>query len=301
MAANAPYKTIEVNQLRQHHSDRVIVEAARSLLSYPVDSAIQSILKVLGNKCAADRAWMFEYDDELLTFRNTHEWVRDGITAYVQDLQDAPVTMFAWLHKHLIAGRAVLVRRVEGLPRVASSLRQEMLRQDDKSILAVPVFFNGKLRAAFGLDAVVRYKSWSAAEVSLFFQVAPLIAAARYRQEKPAANNGAKPPLIYLKNARGVRGVELRSIVCVRSNRNSTSIILNSGQSFDDVRPFGIWATLLPPATFVKVHRTAIVNLSKVRSIEANGKGSVVVQLENALNIPVARSCRKELKQRIGI
>lgn len=277
--------------------------AGRALLGRPVDAGISAILEAAGEASGSDRAWMYEYSADLTTFRNTHEWCRRLVPGYVQDLQDAPVTMFAWLHRQLIAGRAVMVGRVEGLPRAARSLRAEMLRQDDKSILAVPIAHDGRLRAALGFDAVREYRRWSEAEIKALFRCAELIGLARYgRRAEPDPDGGPAASLIYLRGRRGVRGVEPQAIVCLRSARNHTEVALADGSRITDLRALGLWTTLLPPASFVKVHRTAIVNLRHVRAVDIDGLGAWTVQLRHLSGaLPVSRPCRAELKARLGL
>lgn len=279
--------------------------AARALLTEPIDVAISAILQITGEASGSCRAWMFEYSADQTTFRNTHEWCRRGITGYVQDLQNAPTTMFAWLHRPLVAGQALMVNRVEGLPRTARPLQAEMLRQADKSILAVPIASEGRLRAAFGFDAVRQYHRWPEAEVKALFRCAELIALARYGGAKRIASlapNNHASPLIYLRDARGVRGVEQSAIVCLRSARNHTLIHLADGSQVLDQRPLGIWSGLLAPASFVKVHRTAIVNLLHVRGVVPGTAGTWLVQLRGLDTVlPVSRSCRQEIRARLGI
>ncbi|WP_407520237.1 GAF domain-containing DNA-binding protein [Methylobacterium oryzisoli] len=277
--------------------------AARALLSGPVDAGISAILEAAGQASGSDRAWMFEYNADLTTFRNTHEWCRPFIPGYVQDLQDAPVTMFAWLHRQLITGRAVMVSRVGGLPRTARSLKAEMVRQDDKSILAVPIAHDGRLRAAFGFDAVRDHRRWSGAEVKALFRCAELIALARYASRtSPEPNGGPATALIYLRGKRGVRGVDPGSIVCLRSARNYTEVALADGSWITDQRALGLWTSLLPPASFVRVHRTAIVNLRHVRAVDLDPLGAWTVQLRHLSGaLPVSRSCRSELRARLGL
>ncbi|WP_232631271.1 LytTR family transcriptional regulator DNA-binding domain-containing protein [Methylobacterium sp. Leaf118] len=280
--------------------------AGRALLTLPVDAAISAILEALGRAAESDRAWMFEYDSELVSFRNSHEWSRRGITSFVHDLQDAPVTMFAWLHRHLANGRAVMVNRVEGLPRTARSLQAEMYRQNDKSILAVPIIYENRIRSAFGFDAVRQYHRWPDAEVKALFQCAQLIAAARYGRRAGEEGTGqprSRPvPLIYLRARKGVRGVEPSAIVCLRSARNVTEILLADGSRMTDLRSFGLWSGLLSPASFVKVHRTAIVNLLHVRAVTRNPRGSWSVELRHLANaLPISRSGREALKTRMGL
>lgn len=279
--------------------------AARVLIGEPVDAAISAILQITGEASGSDRAWMFEYSADQTTFRNTHEWCRRSIPGYVQDLQDAPTTMSAWLHRRLVAGRAVMVNRIEALPRAARPLQAEMRRQADKSILAVPMAFEGRLRAAIGFDAVRQYHRWPEAEIGALFRCAELIALARYGRSASTVTPDRPSrvaPLIYLRGDMGVRGVEPSAIVCLRSARNHTLIHLADGSRLTDQRALGLWSSLLPPANFVKVHRTAIVNILHIRGVRRENDATTwlldVRYLAESLS--VSRSCRQELKTRLG-
>lgn len=280
---------------------------ALALLAEPVDEAILSVLAEIGPAADADRAWMFEYDAELLSFRNTHEWTRRGVEAFVQDLQDAPVTMIAWLHRQLVHGRAVLIHDVTALPRPARALQAEMLRQSDKSVLSVPVFHDGRLRACIGFDTTRAKKRWSGNEVIGLQRCATLIARARYgrmlREDYDETETVSYQPLVYLTRQGKMRGVRLDDILGLRSNHNYTDLWLADGSVVGDNRAFGTWVDLLPIASFLKVNRTAIVNLRHVTEVDRNAQGG---RWEIRLRLlqqrwVVSRPYRQVLRQRLGI
>jgi hypothetical protein len=54
-------------------------------------------------------------------------------------------------------------------------------------------------------------------------------------------------PLIYLRQRKGVRGVEAEAIVSLRSARNYTEVRLADGSMVPDLRPLGLWPVLPPP------------------------------------------------------
>jgi DNA-binding LytR/AlgR family response regulator len=279
---------------------------ARWLLQEPADIAITSALAEIGEFAAADRAWMFEYDAELLRFRNTHEWSRQGVRSFVEDLQDAPVTMIAWLHQFLVKGRAVMINRVADLPRPARALQVEMLRQGDKSVLSVPVFHDGRLRACIGFDATATARRWLAADVKALFRCAELIGLARYgspRGSQALADiSRAFAPLIYLRRQRQIVGVEPQAILGVRSQRDYAKVWLRDGSTVLDLRPLTLWAGLLPPASFLRIHRTAIVNLQHVRGLDRRAGDRWTIGLGHlAETWPVSRPYRQELRQRLGV
>jgi len=280
--------------------------AGLQLIAQPPDAAISSTLSQIGGDAGADRAWMFEYDTDLLRFRNTHEWSRRSVASFVEDLQDAPVTMISWLHQFLAVGRAVMIHHVEALPRPARSLQIEMLRQSDKSVLSVPIFHGGRLRACIGFDATLAPRSWSQGEVKGLFQCADLIAAARYgREENGAFWRGAKggaAALIYLRRQGGVRGVSPDTITGLRSSGDYTEVWLSDGSMTLDQRPLAQWMAMTQRSLFVRVHRTAIVNLRYIGSVDRRESGAWQVWLQNlGVSWPVSRSGRAELRTRLGI
>jgi hypothetical protein len=271
----------------------------------PVEAAIVAIMRLVGESAAADRAWMFEYDDDLLRFRNTHERSRAGAPSFVEDLQDAPVTMIGWLQSLLVANKAVMINRVDGLPAKAKALQAELLRQDNKSVLCVPVFHGGRLRACIGFDTVLATHRWSQSETKGLFQCADLIAAARYGQSnRDAALRRASDRfsgLVYLRGRGSVHGIALESIAGLRSSGDYTQIWLTDGSTLLDQRPLVQWMALTPRASFLRVHRTAIVNQKYVGGLERRASGSWQVALRNlAGNWPVSRADRLELRKRLG-
>lgn len=279
---------------------------ARRLLREPVDIAITAALAEIGELAGADRAWMFEYDTALLRFRNTHEWSRQGVRSFVEDLQDAPVTMIAWLHQFLVKGRAVMINRVADLPRPARALQVEMLRQSDKSVLSVPVFHEGRLRACVGFDATIARRRWPPADIGALFRCAELIALARYgasREGQPPADASRTfAPLIYLRRQGQIVGVEPQAILGVRSQRDYTKVWLQDSSTVLDLRPLTQWAGLLPSASFLRVHRTAIVNLQHVSGLDRRAGDRWTIGLGRLAEAwPVSRSYRQELRQRLGV
>ncbi len=280
--------------------------AIRYLLTLPADQAISCLLRDIGERADVDRAWMFEYDRTLLRFRNTHEWCRGGIATHVEDLQDAPVTLIAWLHRSLMKGEAVAIHDVTKLPRTARSLQVEMLRQDDKSVLSVPIFHEGQLWACIGFDTTRQFRVWKSDEASALAECADLIALARYGSSvrEEVANRRADAPLLYLRQRGGIRGVALHDILGIRSARDYTNVWLTDGSVILDTRALSVWLAMLPVASFLRVHRSAVVNLLHVcdvaRARDAGAQWSVT--LRGAVRPwSVSRPYRQELRARIGI
>lgn len=312
-----PYELIEIAECFQPIVGQPSYDwaylAATHLIGSPANVAISAILEETGRLAGADRAWMFEYDDDLLRFRNTQEWAREGVSSHVEDLQQTPVTMIGWLHQWLVAGKAVMINDVANLPRPARVLQAEMLRQNDKSVLCVPVFHDGTLRACIGFDATRAKRRWPVPEIHQLARCAKLIGIARYgRAPKDGQRDGSTvsaltgtEPLVHLHMPGRTRGVPLAAIVGLRSAKDYTQIWLRDEAAVLDLRPLSFWIGLLPKSNFLRIHRTTVINISHVTELDRHAgptRQGWVVRLRK-LNTPwaVSRPYRQELRSRLGI
>lgn len=281
--------------------------AAVTFLAAPVEEAITTVMADLGERTGVDRVWMIEYDSERTSFRNSHEWCARGIGSHLEDLQDTPVSLIAWLHRQLLQGRAVMINDAAALPSSARLLRREMLRQGDQSVLSVPVFHDGQLRAIIGYDTVRSARVWSDEDAAILHACARMLAEARYGmrhgrdQVAPATLNA---PLIYVGGGGNMRGIALAQIAGIRSQRNKTLVWLGDGSCLADSRSLASWRVLLPQAKFPSIHRTAIVSLRHIARLDKHGGAGFHWQVrirDVEQDWPVSRACRKELMERLGL
>lgn len=275
------------------------------LLKYPVNEAISKQLALMGNASGSDRAWMIEYRPDLLRFSNTHEWCRAQVQAYISELQETPTTLIGWLHKHLVQGHAVAIHDVTNLPRTARTIQVEFLRQNNKSVLIVPITFGGRLCGIIGFDTIYVNKIWTASEINVLFQCADLIGQAKYGgslRSEPTVTLEGPPPLVYIHNHGVVHGVRPETIVGVRSAGNYSEIWLENGSMLLDSRSLGIWFGLLPLSMFLRIHRTTFINTLHVVHVDRRKSGKWEIKMRSVdQNWPISRSCRKQLRERMGI
>lgn len=57
----------------------------------------------------------------------------------------------------------------------------------------------------------------------------------------------------------------------------------------------------LDPAIFCRIHRSAIVNLNRVRALKVGEEGEYAVQLEGGQTLRLSRRYRAQLQQRLGV
>jgi two-component system, LytTR family, response regulator len=56
----------------------------------------------------------------------------------------------------------------------------------------------------------------------------------------------------------------------------------------------------LDPSVFCRIHRSAIVNLARVRALQLNRNGEYVVLLDNGITLPISRRYRRQLESAVA-
>jgi len=277
---------------------------ACELLARPRDEAVARVLELLALAAEADRAWILEYSPDLAVFRNTHEWCRSGVTSHLADLQDTPVTLIGAMQAHMVAGDPVLVTDVHAMPPSMRGLQREFLRQSIRSSLTVPIRHAGRLRGAIGFDATREARIWGEDVVAAMLLVAELVAAACHgeRPPAPAGTGTAFPPLVYLRTGRSVRGVRLDALAMLRADGDQSIAHLTDGTMVTDLRPLKWWHTVLPPGRFVRIHRSAIVQIRCICGLTRQASGGWRVRIDGTGDsLSVSRKMLPDLRSRLGL
>jgi len=282
--------------------------AAEVLVSMPIGRAVGEILEFAGKRSETCRAWMFRYNAELTHFSNTHEWITEGAASFVEDLQNTPVTMIAWLQQQFLEGNAVMVTDIGRLPRAAGALKAEFIRQGNRSVLSVPIFSKERqLVACIGLDAVKQSKRWEPVTACNLAACGEMIALAWQRHEErhglpEGGPLAASPAMVYLHQGAHVRGVPVSEIIGITAEKDYTRVHLPGGASALELRPLKVWLDLLPKASFQRIHRGAIVNMEQVESVERATGGKWRVHLSGIDETwSVSKAYRADVRSRLGV
>jgi two-component system LytT family response regulator len=112
---------------------------------------------------------------------------------------------------------------------------------------------------------------------------------------RPAADKLEADDHLFLTEGRAARFVRVRAIVCIRGAGDYSDVVLNDKQLLSP-RPLKEWEARLP-SSFVRVHRTAIINLDHVERVERAGEDAFRVFLRG-LPEPVPLSRRHAARLR---
>jgi two-component system, LytTR family, response regulator len=117
---------------------------------------------------------------------------------------------------------------------------------------------------------------------------------------RPTGGAAAKLELddhLFLSEGRAARFVRVRAIVCIRGAGDYTEVALPDGKQLLSPRPLREWEARLPPQSFARVHRTAIVNLEQVERVERTTDDAFCVFVRG-LDAPVPMSRRHAARLR---
>lgn len=120
-------------------------------------AAINSVLTTILEYYDADRTYIFEFQWKENLTRNTYEICRDGISPQIENLQTVPVDVVArWVDsfEDQEQNTIIFIGDVDALKDDPTHrLEYDYLHpQGIKSLIAVPIFINGKLHGFHGID-----------------------------------------------------------------------------------------------------------------------------------------------------
>lgn len=136
-----------------------------------------STLEQIGTLTAVSRTYIFEYTGAI--WNNTYEWVAPGVSPQKDSLQN--ITMdgmdesSGMLH-HMLRGEIFSIVDV-GL--IDDTITRDVLtRQGIYSVLAVPLYFEGKVKGMFGFDICDKHVQWPLESIDLIIAIGNLLSSA---------------------------------------------------------------------------------------------------------------------------
>ena len=133
-------------------AERFMLELITSLSSTElIDDGINTVLREVGEYTCADRAYVFEINEDYTT-TNTYEWCKEGVTPQIDNLKGIPFeSMPNWIHLFL-QGENILIEELED---IKAEMPQEygLLKfQNVQTLIAFPISIHEKLMGFVGVD-----------------------------------------------------------------------------------------------------------------------------------------------------
>lgn len=97
----------------------------------------------------------------------------------------------------------------------------------------------------------------------------------------------APPSMITIQHSDGFRIVDQKDLMYLEGEGGHTSIVFTDGTKYVDMKPIGVYESVLDESRFFRIHKTHIVNLRCVKEF-VNDKGHFVVMANNS-RLPVSR------------
>jgi len=155
-----------------------------------IDDGINEALQIIGKFAKVDRSYVFLFSDDGTTLTNTHEWCEKGINPQIDFLKDIPVQDLHWSNTRFLNGETLYLQDLEDLPPTAQAERELFISQGTKSLVAVPMSFQGKVIGFLGFDSVKHKTKWSKESITLLQMIGEMFVNALELKKAQAVQDG---------------------------------------------------------------------------------------------------------------
>lgn len=148
-----------------------LVECISVLSNNPdTGEAINKVLEIVASYFRAERAYLFEIDYDNQTVSNTYEYVAEGVSEEIDNLQNVPISAVdEWIRQFRENGM-FRIKDVETDVDRDSDVYEILKAQNINSLIAVPIYKDGAVIGFFGVDnPTVNYENLSLITSATFF------------------------------------------------------------------------------------------------------------------------------------
>jgi PAS domain S-box-containing protein len=213
----------------QHLSEmqKIIMEISSQNINVPSEKAPDAIhraIKRMGEFVQSDRTYVFSYDFVNNVTTNTYEWCNNGVSPQKDRLQNISLeNLKSWVESHQ-AGEPVFIADVPGLE--DGTLKELLMMQDIKSLVAVPMLNGKELTGFVGFDSVKMHRVYLETEISLLKIFAQTLVNihSRIHFESAIAENEARIRLMINSTAEAIYGIDMNGN-CTFANDRCAKIL----------------------------------------------------------------------------
>lgn len=105
---------------------------------------------------------------------------------------------------------------------------------------------------------------------------------------------------IFVKTGNHIDVIPIEDILYIQAQDDYVELHTSAGKFLKN-ETMNNMEKILPEQLFSRVHRSSIINLSRIHKLEKYGKESFLVILENGEKVTVSKSRVKQLKEQLGI
>jgi diguanylate cyclase (GGDEF)-like protein/hemerythrin-like metal-binding protein/PAS domain S-box-containing protein len=165
-------------QLRENAGLQTLLASISSRLinvdSSDADDKINQVLELCGHHFDADRVYIFNYDWQKKTLKNTYEWCQEGIEPQIDQLEEMPIEFVQdWVDAHL-QGETIVIERVSDMD-PNSVLRQALEPQGIISLVTVPMMADNVCAGFIGFDSVRKQRKYTDLERAMLRELSNLL------------------------------------------------------------------------------------------------------------------------------
>lgn len=144
---------------------------------------IAEAIAAFGQYVDADRCYVFEFTDNVTVMNNTHEWVRPGLTAHIDDLQNVTDSDLPYFFDKIRTTQQFVIHDVNTLPDQAANEKAEFERECIRSVICIGLTVKQRLLGFVGCDMVRKQHYWDQDDIRHLSLVANMIANTLEREQ----------------------------------------------------------------------------------------------------------------------
>lgn len=177
------YKIIEEDLKERVELEREIAQISSVFINVKpeyISRAIDDALTRIGKISHVDKSYMFLFSDDKKSISNTNEWLKPGTSTQKHKLQNIAATEFPSLLKKLKTLDHIYVEDTAKLPK-NNREKNNWLSKDLKSLLIVPMSYNGELAGFIGFGTAGQIKKWLDEDIRMLHLAGEIIVNAMMR------------------------------------------------------------------------------------------------------------------------
>lgn len=162
----------EAEQQLHYRSDfeRLVLDISTRFIGLKpeeVDRQIENALESIATFTKTDSGYVFTYSNRNRKFSMSHLWHSSQLNVEKSRMQNMDTGTMPWWQSRMLDNEVVAVSSVENLPHDATLEKQMILDSGVRSLVCVPMTYEGKVTGFLGLSSTRNEREWSITEISL--------------------------------------------------------------------------------------------------------------------------------------